>query len=499
MDRGKNVESLRMTLEMPLGTDLEHTSEKMRELEAIMAGFPKNEIRSYSASIGSSGGFRGVQGEHYGMLTLYLPSSAELARPVNDIVADVRQQTDSIQGVESITIGVSRRGPPTGEAIELMLKGANADTRDAAVKDIMAFLSGIQGVSDLERDDKSGKDEIIIRPKYSLLARYGLSVSDVAQTVRTTYEGMTATSTRYGDEDVDFRVILEDAYRKDLDYLRHLKISNNRGELINLEEVSDFTMQPGIYAIYHEEGEPTISITGEIDESFITPLEVMAMLEQEFNFDRMRQYPGVRLDIGGEAADSQQAIGDLLLSFGIAAIGIYFLLMLLFNSLTQPFVVLITIPFGVAGVIWALALHGITQTSFFAGIGVIGLAGVVVNDALVMVDHLNDLIRHRKDEDMLALIAEGTADRLRPVILTTVTTVFGLIPLTYGFGGEDAMMGPMAMAMGYGLLFATPITLILLPCLYMIREDLHSVPARVKELFHRKEKTPELEYETTGI
>ncbi|MCP4406111.1 MAG: efflux RND transporter permease subunit [bacterium] len=499
MARGKNVESLRITMEMPLGTELESTSEKMREIEAIMATFPKNEIRSYSASIGSSGGFRGVQSEHFGVLTLYLPSASELMRPVNSIVADVRRQTASIQGIERITIGVSRRGPPTGEAVEIMLKGANADTRDAAVKEIMAFLNGIQGVSDLERDDKAGKDEIVIRPNYALLARYGLTVSDVAQTVRTTYEGTTATSTRYGDEDVDFRVILKEAYRKDTDYLKQLKISNTRGELINLEEVAEFTVQAGLYAIYHEEGEPTITLTGEIDESFVTPLEVMAMVEQEFNFNKMRQYPGVRLDIGGEAADSRQAIVDILISFGIAAIGIYFLLMLLFNSLTQPFVVLITIPFGVAGVIWALALHGITQTSFFAGIGVIGLSGVVVNDALVMVDHLNDLIRRRKDEDMSALIAEGAADRLRPVILTTITTVFGLIPLTYGFGGEDAMMGPMAMAMGYGLLFATPITLILLPCLYMIREDLHSMPAAVKGVFRPKEKTANFEYETTGI
>ncbi len=492
MDRGKNIKSLGITLEMPLGTDLESTSEKMRELEACIAAFPKSEIQSYSASIGSSGGFRGVQSEHYGTLTLHLPPSSEITRPVNEIIADIRRQIASIQGVKQITIGITRRGPPTGKAVEIMLKGADADTRHAAVKEIMTFLSGIQGVSDLERDDKAGKDEIIIRPNYSRLARYGLTVLNVAQTVRTAYEGTIATSTRYGDEDVDFRVILEETSRKNIDYLKQLKVSNNRGDLINLEEVAELTLQPGLYAIYHEDGEPTTTITGEIDENFITPLEVMSMVEREFNFARMRQYPGVRLDIGGEAADSRQAVFDLLLSFGIAAIGIYFLLMLLFNSLTQPFIVLITIPFGVSGVIWALALHGITQTSFFAGIGVIGLAGVVVNDALVMVDHLNDLIRRRKDEVMILLIAEGAANRLRPVILTTVTTVIGLIPLTYGIGGEDAMMGPMAMALGYGLLFATPITLILLPCLYMIREDIHRVPAKVKQVFRLRHKTQEV-------
>ena len=351
----------------------------------------------------------------------------------------------------------------------------------------------MNGVSDLERDDKAGKDEILIQPKFSLLARYGLTVSDLAQTVRTMYEGQEATTTRYGDEDVGFQVILQPEYRKDLDYLRQLKISNGQGELLNLEEVATFTTQAGTYAFYHEDGDPTVTIAGEIDENVITSLEVMAAVQNEFDFEKMRQYAGVRLDIGGEAADSQQAIQDLLMSFGVAAIGIYFLLMLLFNSLTQPLIVLITIPFGVAGVILAMALHGITQTSFFAGIGVVGLAGVVVNDALVMVDHLNDLLRRRKDEDMVGLIAEGAADRLRPVILTTVTTVFGLLPLTYGLGGEDAMMGPMAMALGYGLLFATPITLILLPCLYMIRVDLQNAVSKITQMVTlRKRKTTPL-------
>ncbi|GAK56459.1 acriflavin resistance protein [Candidatus Vecturithrix granuli] len=480
MDRGSNVESLDMTLEMPLGTALETTSSKMEEIEAILSTFPGTEISAYTTTIGS-GGWRSVSSGHLATMTMYLPPASELARPVNEIVEDLRQQIDAISGPQEVTIGMSLKGPPTGNAVEILVKGGDKSTRNAAVTDIMAFLKTVNGVSDLERDDKSGKDEIIIQPKYSLLARYGLTVSDLAQTVRTTYEGQEATTTRYGDEDVSFSVILQPEYRKNLDYLKTLKISNDQGELINLEEVADFTMQPGVYAFYHEDADPTVTITGEIDENVTTSIEAMTAVKQEFDFEKMRQYSGIQLDVGGEAADSRQAIQDLLMSFGLAAIGIYFLLMLQFNSLTQPFIVLITIPFGVAGVILVMALHGMTQASFFAGIGVIGLAGVVVNDAIVMVDHLNVLIR-RKDENMVALIAEGVADRLRPVILTTVTTVFGLLPLTYGIGGEDTMMGPMAMALGYGLLFATPITLILLPCLYMIRIDFQNVVGKVKQI-----------------
>jgi multidrug efflux pump subunit AcrB len=303
-------------------------------------------------------------------------------------------------------------------------------------------------------------------------------------------DGQVATSTRYGDEDVDFRVVLQDGNQLTLNSFHQIKITNRQGVSINLDEVVDFELHAGLYAIYHEDGEPTTTVTGDVDEDIITPLEVMAIVEDQFTFQHMRAYPGVRLDIGGEAADSRQAQIDIGVSFGLAAVGIYFLLMLLFESLTQPFIVLITIPFGIVGVILAFILHGITQASFFAGIGLVGLAGVVVNDALVMVAHLNHLKKQYKGREMttvfdeVAIIAEGAANRLRPVILTTVTTVVGLLPLTYGIGGEDAMMAPMAMALGYGLLFATPITLILLPCLYLIRNDFEVLFSRI---FSRKQ------------
>jgi multidrug efflux pump subunit AcrB len=364
-----------------------------------------------------------------------------------------------------------------------MVKGGNKDTRITAVEDVMSFLDGINGVSGLERDDKAGKEELILRPNFALLARYGLSVSDIAQTVRTLYDGQVATTTRYGDEDVDFRVMLQKDDRLRSEYFQQVKITNRQGESINLAEVVNFEPRTGLLAIYHEDGEPTITITGDVDEESITPLEVMGIVEEHFDFQKMREYPGVRLDIGGEAADSRQAMIDIGVSFGLAAVGIYFLLMLLFESVTQPFIVLITIPFGVVGVVLAFMLHGITQASFFAGIGLVGLAGVVVNDALVMVAHLNHLKRQYKGRDMTAIIAEGAANRLRPVILTTVTTVAGLLPLTYGIGGADEMMAPMAMALGYGLLFATPITLILLPCLYLIRDDIGLL---LSQLFRRK-------------
>ena len=367
-------------------------------------------------------------------------------------------------------MGFSAKGPPSGEPVEIMVKGASDTLRSQFADEVIAFLNSLEGVSDAKRDDKLGKDEISLQINFPILARYGLTVADVSQAVRIAYDGQVATTTRYGDEDIDFRVILQREYRKDMEYLQQLKIPSKQGEFINLEEVAEFHVGPGIYAFYHDRGERTITVTGALDETIITSLEAMDVLKEHFR-KTLPNYPGIRMDIGGEAEESRQAMQDILFSFALAALGIYFLLMVLFESLTQPFIVLSSVPFGIAGVVLALALHGISQASFFTGIGIVGLAGVVVNDSLVMVDHLNALRRKHRGQNMTALIAQGAANRLRPVILTTVTTVAGLLPLTYGIGGEDTMMGPMAMAMGYGLLFATPVTLILLPCLYMIWDD----------------------------
>jgi multidrug efflux pump subunit AcrB len=201
-----------------------------------------------------------------------------------------------------------------------------------------------------------------------------------------------------------------------------------------------------------------------------------------------KDWPGMRIQAGGEVEESRKAMLNLIISFAVAAVGIYFLLVLLFNSFTQPVLVLVAIPFGIVGVIIALALHH-EPLSFLAMTGTIGLAGVVVNDSLVLVSHLNMLRKEHPPANLKKLdlreynlrqIAEGTSDRLRAIILTTLTTVAGLLPLAYGLGGQSLYMSPMALALGYGLIFATPLTLVLVPCMYAIGWDLKMAVSRKK-------------------
>jgi multidrug efflux pump subunit AcrB len=183
-----------------------------------------------------------------------------------------------------------------------------------------------------------------------------------------------------------------------------------------------------------------------------------------------KDWPGMRIKTGGESKESSSSMIDLLVALALAVIGIYFLLILLFDSFSQPLIVLLAIPFGLIGVIGAFVLHD-QAPSFVGMLGVIGLAGVVVNDSLVLVSYINRLKERGNKLNMLQIVIEGTTDRLRPILITTFTTVASLLPLAYGIGGSDEMMTPMALALGYGLLFATFLTLGLVPCFYLIGQD----------------------------
>lgn len=488
-DRGRTIESINVTVEMAIGTSLQATLDKAKEVEKVVEAFPKDEIVSYYTRIGS-GGFRGSSGTHLATLSLYLVVDSKLKRTGEQITEDLRKKLSSIKGAKNLAIGATTRGYQTGRPLEIMIKGQDGKNRQQAIQAVQSFLAGIGGVSDVELDVKYGKEEINIIPNYLMLAKYGLTVSDIARTVGVTYDGEIATVSRYGDEDVNFKVIMRRDFRQNIIRLKELKIRNAKGDLISLEEVAKFEISRGIHTIYHENGEPTVTLTAEVDQSVITPLEVMDLIKDHFDFSQMRNWLGIRIDVGGEAAESREAIINILMAFGLAALGIYFLLVLLFNSLLQPLNVLLIIPFGVCGVILAYGLHGELQITFFGGIGIIGLVGVVVNDALVMIDHLNSIVAERP-ENFIEAVVTGTADRLRPVILTTATTVFGLLPLIYGIGGKDAMMSPMALSLGYGLLFVTPITLILLPCLYVAGQDIKNLMTKLKEIIRRRKNNEE--------
>jgi multidrug efflux pump subunit AcrB len=218
----------------------------------------------------------------------------------------------------------------------------------------------------------------------------------------------------------------------------------------------------GPSAIHHFGGTRSVTISADTDDSIITSAELNTRLREKFGRSAAR-VPGLRMRLGGQEEEMGLSMNGLFFALVIACISIYFILVILFNSFLQPILIMSVIPFAAGGVFLTLVLHN-RPLVFISLVGMLGLAGVVVNDAIVMVSSLNRKVK--EEGHSIESIAEGALGRFRPVILTTLTTFAGLVPLAYGIGGDLPMIRPMVLVMAWGLVFATAVTLVFIPVLY---------------------------------
>lgn len=464
----QSADAFYILVELPSGSSLDRTEEKVREIEALIEALPEEELDSFITRVGSHGEFNLGENENWAFLGVYLTPYATRNRNADEILEELRTKTNGLQGMDSIRFVVESGGPPVGRPITLRVVGSDDELRQELASLLVKKLNAMPGVTDVDRDDKRGKEQIEVGLDYLRLASMGLSVAEVAKTIRVAYDGEIVTSVRYGDEDVDFRVILEEQVRASPAALGELVVPNRDGRFIQLSEVAALRSETGPSNMYHFDNERAITITADVIKGRTTPLKATEQALSGLDFDD--EWPGMRVVVGGEAEETAASMHSLISAFVAAAVAIYLVLLLLFNSMAQPILVMLAIPFALIGVIAAFALHH-QALGFLAMLGVVGLTGIVVNDSLILVNMVNQL-RHEKPHTALpTLLLEASESRLRPILLTSVTTAAGLLPMAYGLGGSDPFTAPMALAMGYGILFATPLTLVLLPCLLAVQED----------------------------
>lgn len=271
---------------------------------------------------------------------------------------------------------------------------------------------------------------------------------------------------REGREEVKVRVRLPESLRTE-QQLRELKVRNDAGRLIELQRVARYDRQRGLPAIYHFNGDRVVTVGASINTEKTNSTEVNLALEREFR-DISARYPGYALVPSGEWKETKKIIDFMKVAFVIASLLIYSIMVAQFTSFVQPLYVMVAIPLGLIGVALALVLHG-KPVSMMALMGVVGLGGVVVNDAIVLVTFINDRIR--EGSSVYDAVMEAGIIRLRPILMTSVTTIAGLMPTIYGWGGYEPFIVPAAIALAYGLLFATFLTLAVVPALYLVGDD----------------------------
>jgi len=492
-----SAEKININLDAPKGTSLEAMADLTSEVEdrvqklliSSMASIGKHYKRQISAE----------KYENWATVGIALIPKSERTATAKDIIAELRREINvkKLPQFTKIQMSAEKMGPSTGEAFNVKIIGHNKGDVDSVRAQMEAFLATIPGVKDIGNDQIGGKKELILKFNYEHLARLGLTVQDVASTVRTAYYGTNATSIETSDKKLNFRVKVDDAFQKNEKFLLQLLIPNRQGRLIRIGDVASIESRESAANINHYDGARAVTVTADVNEDVITPSQVTRMVMEEFR-DVPRLFPNIYLEVGGEARETMMSIVDLAIAFAIASLLIYLVLILLFKSLSQPFVILLTIPFGVIGALVAFTAHGIPLT-FLGIIGIIGLSGVVVNDSVVMIHFINKIFAGSSAPDKkqaIDAIATGAKKRLRPIILTTVTTVAAVMPTVYGIGGTSQMIVPVVMAMAYGLLFATLLTLVFTPSLYMINTDIRRLFTGTKKMdlrriFHRKAKKKE--------
>ncbi|ROQ30030.1 efflux RND transporter permease subunit [Gallaecimonas pentaromativorans] len=378
-----------------------------------------------------------------------------------------RQEIGQLPGVKTLKINASINGDSGGGAIAFTIRGKNLDELKAATGELKAAMAKYDGVFDIEDSLSSGNLEVRLKIKPAAQA-LGLSLTDLARQVREGFYGAEVQRIQRDDEEVKVMVRYPLAERESLANLENMRIRTSDGSEVPFSYVADVELGDGYSRISRVDGVRAVTVSADADKNKVEPSKVIGELMKDVVPGLKAKYPGISLRMSGEAQDEADNNTQLLLGALLALFVIYALLAIPLNSYLQPFIIMSVIPFGIIGAIvghWLLGLS-VSVLSLF---GIIALSGVVVNDSLVMVDFVNQA--RKEGVAIRQAVVDSGIKRFRAIMLTSLTTFLGLVPIVTETSLQAQIIIPMAVSLAFGILFATVITLVLVPALYLILED----------------------------
>jgi multidrug efflux pump subunit AcrB len=488
------------TIEFPNGTPIERTGRAVERMERAVeelaeqtpteSGEPLVE-HMYSLVGGSlaenpSGELLTGGLPHTGSVRVELLESAD--RGVHSKVLMDRWQEiiGKAPGAVSLSIEGMEGGPP-GKPIEIWIQGQNMDQILLAADQAVKRLQKFEGVSQIQSDFRPGKNEIrfALKPEARTM---GLTVADLARQLNAGFFGEEAMRLQRGRDDIRVRVRYPEAERKRLSDLENVRIRTPQGHELPLSAVADLKYGPGYAGITRTDGMRRVAVTADVNTEIANTEEIVNTLayghpqgarfaEGPSFFDELRQqYPGIRVALEGEKRDSAESLGSLMVGFPLALIGIFVIIATMFRSYLQPLIIMVTVPFGMIGAVLGHVIMGmdVTLISMF---GIVALAGVVVNDAIVLIECVNEYTANKIP--FFEALARAGARRFRAILLTTLSTVGGLAPMILETDLQAQFLKPMAVSIAAGVAFATLLTLLLVPCLLGILNDFRRVARRL--------------------
>lgn len=497
-------------VELPLGKDIEATNEIMGELEKRIQKIVEpyeGIVEAVLAQIGentsdpNAGPQFGASPNKARLTVSFVPSKERGDLSSKKVMEEIREGIRGIAGVK-LSVEQDASGPPTGKPINLELQGNDINKLASLSEDVINYINGknIGGIEELTADVKIGKPELIIHIDREAARRYSISTFNIADVIRTAVFGKEISQFKQGEDEYPIQLRVDDKYRYDVESILNQRItfrSPSNGQIIQvpISAVADISYSSTYSAINRKDQERMITIFSNILDNY-NANEVVAEIKDALLDYEMPQ--GYTYTFTGQQEEQAKEMEFLNSAFMIALFAIFIIIVAQFNSIVSPFIIILSVVFSTIGVFLGYVFTGMDIEIVMTGVGIISLAGIVVNNAIVLIDYINLLIKRKQEElgldSMYQLTKEQVKDaiilgggtRLRPVLLTAITTVLGLIPLAIGIninfftlvteldpqffiGGDNAAFwGTMAWTVIYGLVFATFLTLVVVPSMYWL-------------------------------
>lgn len=451
------------TIEMPEGTPLDETRENVGLLEEFLV--ETRAVEMVYTTIGG-GGRRGIEGgsENSGNIYARLVPKAERSISTNEIIKQLDEYAKSLPDIE-INVRGAQSGGMGGSPINIEVRGNEISTLKTIADELQEIINGVSGATNITHSMGETRPEIQIHVDRDAAVEHGLMYAEVMQTIINSMNGQVATLMRIEGNEIDVKVILAEESRSNLAQLRRLPLTTPKGEIIQLSTVADFKQAEGPAVINRQNQTRGVAISGDIiDRDLGDVMEDIEKALDEYNFPEGYDY-----QIGGDFEMMQDTFSQLILALVLAIFLVYAVMAFQFEKVMYPFIVMFSLPVTVIGIIFGFLVTG-RPLSAPAFIGVIMLAGIVVNNAIVLVDYINKL-RDRGLSREEAILEAGQT-RLRPILMTMLTTVLAMIPLAIGIGEGSELQSPMATVIVFGLSFSTLITLVLIPVMYIYMDNL---------------------------
>lgn len=463
MDEGR----FDVSIQMPKGSLIQNTDEVTKKLESLLVKIP--ELEMLHANVGGSDNlFGGIGGSNSDSATINvtLKPLTERKRSTSQIVEEVRNSIKNIAGAEIKISEVSSSfgGMSGGAAVSIQINGPDLEMLKEISKDVEGLVSNTEGTRQVESSVSEGRPEAQIYINRDKAAAYGLSTTQIASVIRTAVEGRVATTYKVDGKEIDIKVQYPEDKRRTLEQLKSVTLPSPLGMNVPLLDLAEIRIEQGPTSINRSNQERYVTVTGDVFGR--NAGDVNKELKEKLKEYKLPDIYSIKFT--GEDQQMVEAFASLGLALILAIFLVYMVMAIQFESLIHPLTIMFSVPVAYSGSIFGLALTN-KPLSVPAFIGVIMLAGIVVNNAIVLVDYVNTL-RGRGLSREEAIIKAGPT-RLKPILMTTLTTILGLLPLALGIGEGAEAMAPMAIVVIFGLTTSTMLTLLIVPVIYCIFDD----------------------------